>query len=615
MRGAVQNGVNTKSLLTPVEEEEVVTWLEGCTDGHKARNRRETGSKICEVLTNRDRRNKASKGRKYQKLSRAAIHCLANGGPNPSWFQAFFEKYKHRVNEKKAVTVEKARVMAATEETVQEHFYAPAGLEAAMAGAGIMDPVTKKILDPRRVLNRDETPQFISFDTQKGNNVKKVAGRKGKSAADAKKENRECFTVDMVMGLDGFLYGLHVLVARASLTKGLTPEILEDTFTNEIREGEKVSTYGIVTVNECGVQNEHSLNARYKVLINELEHRGVPFPVVELTDNHASRYSEMVMITAEGGGIRQFSEKPNSSGFLQALDQINRKFHVEFAKGERELKHARRAEFQALAHRTDPDRVVDISEVKLNMTDAFTIISMIWFCWCTVMDRITAFRKVGITQAMCDPSLVNRSSFVFSPPAPPPKLVTPPLVEELPSPEVRKGSLEYYKLKYYDARNLANEWQTFETTPFQQGLLEPMVMPAPPPKPDRGRLEEQPGSFLINGIRAKKRERRENDEAVQEQRQRDRDLAERLKAEREEAARAAQQQAVDGRAKLEARLWEKCTPVCTCACRGVILFVAGERVHCPIKGFKKCPFCLEIKKSICGKKECKAKRAAGGAAS
>ncbi|KAK3257004.1 hypothetical protein CYMTET_33894 [Cymbomonas tetramitiformis] len=263
-------------------------------------------------------------------------------------------------------------------------------------------------------------------------------------------------------------------------------------------EGEKVSTYGIVTVNECGVQNEHSLNARYKVLINELEHRGVPFPVVELTDNHASRYSEMVMITAEGGGIRQFSEKPNSSGFLQALDQINRKFHVEFAKGERELKHARRAEFQALAHRTDPDRVVDISEVKLNMTDAFTIISMIWFCWCTVMDRITAFRKVGITQAMRDPSLVNRSSFVFSPPAPPPKLVTPPLVEELPSLEVRKGSLQYFKLKYYDARNLANEWQTFETTPFQQGLLEPMVMPAPPPKP--GRLEEQPGSFLINAV-------------------------------------------------------------------------------------------------------------------
>ncbi|KAK3269246.1 hypothetical protein CYMTET_22310 [Cymbomonas tetramitiformis] len=99
MRGAVWNGVNTKSLLTPVEEEEVVTWLESCTDGHKARNRRETGSKICEVLTNRDRRNKASKGRKYKKLSRAVIQCLANGGPNPSWFQAFFEKHKHRVNQ------------------------------------------------------------------------------------------------------------------------------------------------------------------------------------------------------------------------------------------------------------------------------------------------------------------------------------------------------------------------------------------------------------------------------------------------------------------------------------------------------------------------------------
>ncbi|KAK3271485.1 hypothetical protein CYMTET_20164 [Cymbomonas tetramitiformis] len=612
MRGAVKNGENKKCLLTTTETEELVTWLEQCADNHKARNRTEVGYKICELLTTRDKRNKATKGRKYQRLSRAAIQCLSNGGPSTNWFQEFYETHKHRVNEKKATTVEKSRVVAATEETVQEHFYAPAGLEAALLDAGIMDPNTRRILDPRRVLNRDETPQFISFDTQRGNNVRKVAGRKGKSAADAKKENRESFTVDMVMGLDGFLYGLHVLVARNTLTKGLTPEILEDTFTNEIREGEKISTYGLITLNECGVQTELSLEERYKVLIKELEHRGVPLPVVELTDNHASRYGEMVMITAEGAGIRQFSEKPNSSGFLQALDQINRKFHVEFAKGERELKHSRRAEMEFEFKKTNPDRKVDISEVTLNMTDAFTILTLMWFCWSTVMDRITAFRKVGITQSMCDPSLVNRSSFVFSPPAPPPKLVSPPLVEELPSPDFRPGSLAYLKAKLADVRNLALEWQDFETTPLQQGLLEPVFMPAPPPKPDRGRLEEHPGSFQINGIREKKRQRREHEEAVQEQRQRDRDLADRLRTEREEAASAAQQQAAATREKLEAA-WQKCTPVCTCPWSGVVLFIAGSRMHCPVKGFKKCPFCFDIKKSICGKRECKAKRTATAA--
>ena len=61
------------------------------------------------------------------------------------------------------------------EETIQEHFYAPAGLEAYLIRAGVMDPETKMITDARRLLSRDECPQFIAFCTTKGGGKKLVA--------------------------------------------------------------------------------------------------------------------------------------------------------------------------------------------------------------------------------------------------------------------------------------------------------------------------------------------------------------------------------------------------------------------------------------------------------
>ncbi|KAK3260300.1 hypothetical protein CYMTET_8102 [Cymbomonas tetramitiformis] len=194
------------------------------------------------------------------------------------------------------------------------------------------------ILDPRRILNRDESPQFLDYNTFKGNNIPKVGAVKGRS---------------------GISPG------------GLIPE---DTsvFDDRIHEHEKFSTFALISNNACGVQTGKSLLARYKVLYRELSQRGVQFPVLEMTDNHESRYDEEVMEFCQRVGIMQWAEKSNTSGIFQALDQVNRQLHTEYNKGARELKHLRARQQEILFQRK-----VDISEIKISATDFISVMCKI----------------------------------------------------------------------------------------------------------------------------------------------------------------------------------------------------------------------------------------------
>ena len=63
-----------------------------------------------------------------------------------------------------------------TEEVVVAHFEGIYGLRLGLIETGIMDLETGVIANPRRVLNRDELPQFIDYGTNKGNAKPKVAG-------------------------------------------------------------------------------------------------------------------------------------------------------------------------------------------------------------------------------------------------------------------------------------------------------------------------------------------------------------------------------------------------------------------------------------------------------
>jgi hypothetical protein len=60
------------------------------------------------------------------------------------------------------------RAAVTNEETVEEHFNGVYGLISELKAAGIMTE-EDAISDPGRILNRDETGQFMGYNSQKGN--------------------------------------------------------------------------------------------------------------------------------------------------------------------------------------------------------------------------------------------------------------------------------------------------------------------------------------------------------------------------------------------------------------------------------------------------------------
>ncbi|KAK3268255.1 hypothetical protein CYMTET_23230 [Cymbomonas tetramitiformis] len=504
--------------------------------------------------------------------------------------------YKDRISEKKPVAVEKKRVAQYTEEPINEHFHAPGcGLEDTLVRHGIMDPVTKQITDPKRVLNRDETPQFVDFNSLRGNNIRKRATAKGKPAVLPKRENREWVTVDVVMDLSGFLYGAHLMLSREVLTEGLAPDEIE-VFDSRIHEHEKFSTFGLVTINESGVQTGTTLLQRYKMLDEELSARGVERPVVEMTGNHDSRYDEEVMAFCEAKQIVQWSEKANTSGKFQALDQVNRKLHQEVEKAVKEFKIVR------LAQLRQGNPMLDISDVTTNITDFILLFCVrlfyvffcgVWFGWCTIMDRITAFRRVGIFQTALAPGQIDRTGFIYRPEV---KVVAqaPPDVESFSGSPVgvRKDSAEYLKRKLAAYKDLAgHQWQKYETSPVEQGILNPEVLPPLPARPSKGRLSDKNGSFQFNNILGLKRQKKAEHEAHREQSEfaaLQRDLA---REQRE--TNIAEMAAAKAQAATElSAAFDKCGAGCKCD-----IFVNLKAVGCSASKLKKCPICSEIKKS------------------
>jgi hypothetical protein len=127
-------------------------------------------------------------------------------------------------------------------------------------------------------------------------------------------------------------------------------------------------------------------------------------------------------------------------------------------------------------------------------------------------------------------------------------------------------------------------------------------MPALPEKRGKKRLTDQCGSFSFNDIiglkKAGKVATAEAAEAVA--------VASALRA--ANAARRGETTAANAARKAGTKAtltsaWDKCAQGQGCKCP--IRFFGGALMPCVIKGMKKCSECLDIKKSVCGKTECK----------
>ena len=398
-------------------------------------------------------------------------------------------------------------------------------------------------------------------------------------------------------------------------------------FTNEIYEMPiAMSTHGLVTANENGVQTAESFMEHITLFDVELTKRDVPRPVVLLSDSHSSRKDTRVLELCKQLQIRLFFEPADTSGFLQALDQINKQCHERYKKEKNRFKRSR-----TLNHGTD----------SLNTADFLSILARMWPHWSCPSDRVRSFERVGITQQIINTADIDRSKFVIEKPAPPP----PPLNITPESPVgVRKNSAEYWQGKFKSALGIIKELTDTEVGPKAAGVLEVQVVQRKKNLSQR-RITEGHGSVSMQNLLEKRKaqeQERENEEAAKKRRV----------DEREE------KKAADVKAKEElVAKFKACLPCCTCAPAAPTEPPADESpetndentsdvshskggrkrkrpnkdmpqpmfekpaplpvaappppppppYQCPMAAYHLCPHCGDLKKVKCRKAECKAK--------
>ena len=155
-------------ILTNNERRKLAEWILACTDGHKLKDRSQVSSKIKEMLRARHKFNRSKNyGLGTIRLSDSEKACAESKEDlRHSFFQRFYPWCRaHGIEIEEGVdrAQDEKRAAKMTEATIERHFHGEFGLEAELLDAGIMDPETKVIKDPRRLLNSDETPQPIDM--------------------------------------------------------------------------------------------------------------------------------------------------------------------------------------------------------------------------------------------------------------------------------------------------------------------------------------------------------------------------------------------------------------------------------------------------------------------
>ena len=309
-----------------------------------------------------------------------------------------------------------------------------------------------------------------------------------------------------------------------------------------------------------------------KLLDEELTLRGIPRPVVCCSDNHASRKDEALLKFCKDHGIRLFFELANTSGFLQALDQCNKKYHEAYNKAIKRYKENLNDQ--------------GITSPSLTLSDFLQINAEIWSTWWTPLDRRNAFRRVGILQRGLDSDQVDRSKFYFPPPPP---LDEPPVPTTAESPlDVKKGGTAYWKKKFESQCAITQNLMEIEVGPEQAGILVPdRVQRKKDPTKNR-KITDGHGSATLSKLLEKRVAQRTANEA---------EVLRKANAAQERAEKKAAKSAAT---LLQLEKWRACQGGCVCA----------NFTCCVYESLVLCPFCDTLKSRVCRVKSCLEKQAA-----
>ena len=176
--------------------------------------------------------------------------------------------------------------------------------------------------------------------------------------------------------------------------------------------------------------------------------------------------------------IRQFFEPSNTSNYLQALDQFNKKFGEAYTKEKKRL----------LGEKVDA-----FGKYSLGTADFVEICLRIWPFWSTPSDRRRAFKLVGVTQVGINSSGVDKSAFYMAPNSPSVVgEIHPNFTPTLSSPAgVAVDTLEYAQHKLAEAKKKITFLNDREVGPKESGIM--AIVSAQPRKSSK-RLTKSYGS-------------------------------------------------------------------------------------------------------------------------
>jgi hypothetical protein len=195
-----------------------------------------------------------------------------------------------------------SRARACDEFAMMEHLE---DLQAELVDCGMMvskeDP---RMVDNRRIINMDETPQVMNARASAGNAKERVGGGGHQTRVHQQAgEGRTCNTVEVAHDLGGCLCGPHTLLARTTLDTNVINETelkAKHHCNNKVDEQMAMSWQFDITTCECGIQTQVTLAKRMASLRQQIVDRNtaclvegtdpIEFPIVMLLDNHSSRF-------------------------------------------------------------------------------------------------------------------------------------------------------------------------------------------------------------------------------------------------------------------------------------------------------------------------------------
>ena len=310
------------TILLPSEEKAIVEYIKNRNRSYQALNKKSLTALILDILKIRRHFNKTvPRGRRTTPLSDNAKQALAMNKLSRSFWLRWDTKFQD-ICKKRQGTISTKRGMNCTREMAEAHLDE---LAEELINANIFTNskqlapgVWEGDIDLSRILNHDETPQFINYGVDGGPSGLVYAGR-GEEAKKMINENRECVTINPVITLSGKVLMCQVIFAGKGVMSSMAPKEAVENIPNLL-----------VSVTESGMQDHKSMLSSYKVLHKCLLKEEVVLPVVTMSDGHSSRYNYDVLSFLTDQSMKLFLGPPDSTSVTQTLDQINRNLHYHY---------------------------------------------------------------------------------------------------------------------------------------------------------------------------------------------------------------------------------------------------------------------------------------------